>query len=185
MVKNTAGGNKTKRGARKDATVSGNKEVRLVDENEPDEMYAVVNKYFGNKMCEVICHDGVTRLCVIRAKFSGKGKSENRIEVGRFIMVGVRDWEVRSHGGEKKCDLLEVYNDGDKEKLLHRVDPNIANLKKVIKTTSGNSELEKIINEDVDFSTSTFEYNEMTAKSNTDENNVVLVHNSKIDFDDI
>ena len=185
MVKNTVGGNKTKRCARKGVPTSENKEVRLIADNEPSEMYAVVNKYFGNKMCEVICHDGVTRLCVIRAKFSGRGKSENRIEVGRLVMVGVRDWEVRSGGGEKKCDLLEVYSDSDKEKLLHRVDSNISNLKKMIKSTAGNTELEKIVNEDVDFSTSTFDYNEITSKTVTGETKVVLVHDSKVNFDDI
>ena len=189
MVKNTAGGNKAKRGARKDLADSGKKELRTINDDEPCEMYGVVSKYFGNRMCEVTCHDGVNRLCIIRAKFSGRGKSDNQISIGKIVIIGVRDWEVRSDG-EKKCDLLEVYNDMDKEKLLQRVDPKILNLKKTMRNLSGNTEIQTAADEDVVFSTTKFDYDEIMTKKeattdNTSMSNVVLVNNSKINFDDI
>lgn len=186
MVKNTAGGNKAKRGARKDLVDTGKKELRMIDENEPSEMYGIVSKYFGNRMCEVTCHDGVSRLCVIRAKFTGRGKSDNNISIGKFVIVGVRDWEVRS-GGEKKCDLLEVYNDTDKEKLFQSTDPKLGSLKKIGKTISGNNEAQKHDDDDVEFSTSKFEYDEIMTKKDTGagDTNVVLVKDTKINIDDI
>ena len=64
-----------------------------------------------------MCIDGLVRLCVIRGKFSGKGKRENRINRGSWVLVGLRDWEISSKD-KPKCDLLEVYNDGDKEKII-------------------------------------------------------------------
>lgn len=33
-------------------------------------------------------------------------------------MVGIRDWEARAAGKPQKCDLLEVYSDNDKKKLI-------------------------------------------------------------------
>ena len=33
-------------------------------------------------------------------------------------MVGIRDWEARAAGKPQKCDLLEVYNDNDKKRLV-------------------------------------------------------------------
>lgn len=186
MVKNTSGGNKTKRGARKDFAETDNKHLRTIDDDEPCEMYGFVSKYFGNRMCEVTCHDGVNRLCIIRAKFSGKGKSSNQISVGKFVIVGIRDWEVRSDG-EKKCDLLEVYNDADKERLFQGNDQKIVNLKMVLKNISGNADIKAAVDDDVVFSTTKFDYDEIITKKEKDttESKVVLVHNSKIDFDDI
>ena len=185
MVKNSSGGNKAKRGARKDLTDSGKKELRTIDEDEPCEMYGFVSKYFGNRMCEVMCHDGSTRMCVIRAKFCGRGKSGNIVNVGKIVIVGIRDWEVRSDG-EKKCDLLEVYTDADKERLFQSNDQKIMNLKRALKNISGNPDVQKAVDDDVVFSTTKFEYNDIVTKKDTiTDSKVVLVHDSKINFDDI
>jgi len=114
MVKNT-GGNKTKKGARKVfATPNTNKQLRLADED--GECYAIVKKLYGNGMCEVICQDNKSRLCIIRNKFK-RSKSLNLIDVGKWVLVGIRDWEVRSDGTQK-CDLLDIYDDKDKQKLM-------------------------------------------------------------------
>lgn len=116
MVKNTKGGSSHKKMGRKFQGGGGaSKQLREV--SDPDEMYAAVSKVFGNGMCQVICNDGKTRLCIIRNKFRGRGKRDNTIALGVWIMIGIRSWEVV--GGDKlqKCDLLEVYTDSEKTKL--------------------------------------------------------------------
>lgn len=114
MVKNS-GGNKAKKFASKSFIVS-NRATRFA--SEQGEIYAVVQCMFGGNICEVLCIDGIIRLCIIRGKFSGKGKRDNRLSKGSWILVGLRDWEISSSNKKQKTDLLEVYNDGDKEKLI-------------------------------------------------------------------
>ena len=113
MVRNT-GGNKAKKFASKSFNIS-NRATRFAQEE--GEIYAVVQRMLGNNNCEVLCIDGTTKLCVIRGKFLGKGKRDNKLSRGIWILVGKRAWEVSSKEKEK-CDLLEVYNDSDKEKLI-------------------------------------------------------------------
>lgn len=125
MVKNKTGGNKSKKSARKFANpVVTNRKLRLAQE---DETYAVVLKLFGGQNCQVVTNDGVTRLCVIRNKFRGRDKRDNNIAPGVWILVGVREWEARAKG-EKKCDLLEVYNSIEKEKLKSMTGLNLAHI---------------------------------------------------------
>ena len=95
----------------------GNRALRLVVDE--DEMYASVTKMFGNGMCEVISNDAKKRLCVIRNKFRGRSKRDNTVAIGTWVMVGDRSWESGGGSADKlpKCDLLEVYNDGEKQKL--------------------------------------------------------------------
>ena len=116
MVKNQ-GGNKGKRGARKLMVVPESKAVREKDPKEPCEMYAAMVKLYGGAHCEVICEDGVTRICVIRSKFRGRGKQDNFMAPGVLILIGLRDWEVRHSDKKETCDLLCVYRDDEKIKL--------------------------------------------------------------------
>jgi hypothetical protein len=118
MVKNSTGGNKSKKMARKNQNNASSYEVKEVRKMVPDsgEMYAVVSKLYGGRECQVLCLDGKSRRCVIRTKFSWKTKSENVLSIGVWILVGMRDWEVRQDGTEK-CDLLEVYSRAEKDKL--------------------------------------------------------------------
>jgi len=121
MVKNT-GGNKTKGQARKFITAPKSNTLRLSE--DVCEVYAQVTKTLGNGMCHVICIDGVTRLCHIRGKFRGRGKRDNTINNGSWILVGLREWELDKKSDGKKlqnCDLLEVYDSSDKEKLKKNV----------------------------------------------------------------
>lgn len=113
MVKNVFGGNKSKKFARVSNSGERNK-LRVVEED--GEMYAIVTKMLGNG-CSVHCADDVSRLCIIRGKFQGKGKSMNIIAAGSWVLVGLRDWESVKEGGTPKCDLLEVYSHVDKERL--------------------------------------------------------------------
>ena len=116
MVKNNTGGNKAKRQGRRFANEpqGGSKGVRKA--TEAGEMYAAVIKIFGGSTCEVKCNDGLIRQCVIRGKFAFRGKRENTLVNGIWVLVGLREWEVRASGAPR-CDLLEVYSGVEKEKL--------------------------------------------------------------------
>lgn len=115
MVKNTTGGGKTKGQGRKyinDAKIQ--KALRI--SQDPLEVYSLVTKNLGNGMCLVSCVDNKTRLCHIRGKFRGRGRRDNFIGMGSWVLVGLREWEKE---GSKisNCDLLEVYSEHDKEML--------------------------------------------------------------------
>lgn len=116
MVKNQ-GGNKSKKGARKNMVVPENRNVREKDPKESCEMYASMVKLYGGSMCEVICEDGITRLCVIRNKFRGRGKQDNFLSIGVLLLIGLRDWEVRHPDKKENCDLLCVYREDEKIRL--------------------------------------------------------------------
>jgi initiation factor 1A len=119
MVKNVKGGSGHKSQARKHSYESSAKKTR-VSEDADMEIYACVTSLLGGPNCSVKCVDGETRLCVIRGKFrGGRGKRGNMLTRGTWVLVGIREWSSES-GSEKesrKCDLLEVYNDADKQEL--------------------------------------------------------------------
>jgi initiation factor 1A len=121
MVKNE-GGNKAKGQARKHV-VDSKQQIKTLRTTESEfELYAQVSKNFGNGMVDAECIDGVTRLCHIRGKFRGRGKKDNFVSVGSWLLVGLRDYESGGSKGKKQnCDLLEVYNDFDKERLKSTV----------------------------------------------------------------
>lgn len=142
MVKN-AGGNKSKRQGRKFASQPPNRNLRLIQEE--GELYAAVTKIYGGANCEVICMDGITRLCVIRNKFRGRHKRDNRIGLGTWILVGVREWEARAADKQPRCDVLEVYNATEKEKLQSTVRENLTAL------ATEDDDRTKLENDAVDF----------------------------------
>ena len=113
MVRNL-GGNKAKKSASKSFNVP-QRGLRFAIEEA--EVYAIVSRMLGSNICEVLCIDGTTKLCVIRGKFLGKGKRDNRLARGVWILIGLREWEVTTKE-KQKCDLLEVYSDNDKERLI-------------------------------------------------------------------
>lgn len=127
MVKNSKGGSKSKKIARKHVNAAVNKIIRRV--NEEGEMYAIVVNHFGGQ-CEVVTTDGVTRLCILRGKFKGRARRDNNIRKGTWVMIGVRDWEIRGDGKEK-CDLLCVYSDMDRDELKQSNDVSFVELDKV------------------------------------------------------
>ena len=120
MVKNF-GGNKGKKIARKD-TFNVNKKTRL--RTEEGEVYGITIRLLGNSQCHVLCNDNITRLCIIRKKFTGKHKSNNCLKESSWVLVGLRDWET-SNDKIQKCDLLECYNDGDKDTIKKQSDTNV------------------------------------------------------------
>ena len=116
MVKNVNGGSKAKGQARKFA--SSSKQTRAIRvSTDASEVYAQVTTYLGNGMCYVLCEDGITRLCHIRGKFKGRGKRDNLVMNGSWLLVGLREWATESKTKKPDCDLLEVYSESDKERL--------------------------------------------------------------------
>ena len=117
MVKNNAGGNKGKGLARKHvnaAKAGASKQLRVATDEA--ERYAVVSKMLGNGMCYVRLLDGSTgdRLCIIRNKFKGRGKRDNILDSGSWVLVGMREWASK----QDTCDLLEVYNANERDRLI-------------------------------------------------------------------
>lgn len=114
MVKNK-GGNKAKKQGRKFVSQPQiSNFTRMV--KEEDETYAIVQKCYGHGMVDVLCIDNIVRLCIIRNKFKGRGKQDNLVKVGSWLLVGLRSWEI-VRDKKPKCDLLEVYNDIDINKI--------------------------------------------------------------------
>ena len=136
MPKNTKGGSGHKSLASKDCyTAKANAKTRIsVDEYE---LYGQVKSMTGNGMCIVFCQDSKFRLCIIRGKFKGKGKRDNIIVAGSWVLVGLREFETEHDVGiidpgtlsgkqkEKnkldKCDLLELYSEKDKNYLKSEI----------------------------------------------------------------
>ena len=124
MVKNTHGGSGHKKFARKFTCAPKSNKLRLSEDE--GEIYAIVTKMLGNGMFHCHCIDNTIRLGHIRGKFSGRGKRDNMVEGGKWVLIGLREWDVPSEkssslskGKEKiqQCDLLEIYSDSDKQRL--------------------------------------------------------------------
>ena len=97
MVKNVTGGNKSKGFARKNFA---KKENGLKISEDDAELYAQVTKIYGGPMCQVITLEGVEMMCHIRGKFRGRGKRDNFIGIGTWLLVGKREWESEPTNGK-------------------------------------------------------------------------------------
>ena len=116
MVKN-AGGNKSKKVARKNVSQGGGGHTNDVRKAaDASEMYAAVIKIYSSQRCSVLGADGNTYQCTIRGKFLKNKRSGEGLVNGAWVLIGFYDWEVRSDGS-KKCDLLEIYSNLEKDKL--------------------------------------------------------------------
>lgn len=124
MVKNTFGGNKSKGFARKTMNPKSNNRTRTSEDE--GEIYAIATKMLGNNMLHCHCIDNVVRLCHIRGKFTGRGKRDNIINAGTWLLIGIREWDSGQQTSQKlqQCDLLEVYKDTDILRLKDTVNAN-------------------------------------------------------------
>lgn len=118
MVKNSFGGNKSKGFARKNLA---KRDAALRTSDEEGEMYAQAVKVMGGNIASAIDLDGNPLRVHIRGKFRGRGKRDNFIAPGTWLLVGLHDWETgkssAKFGEIKNCDVLEVYSDSDKNRL--------------------------------------------------------------------
>jgi len=134
MVKNT-GGNKSKKVARKNVSNTTTHDVRKA--TDASEMYAAVLKIYSSQRCSVLGADGNTYQCTIRGKFLKNKRSGDGLINGAWILIGFYDWEVRSDGS-KKCDLLEIYSNMEKDKLKQQEARHLAELIKIDNGDGGN-----------------------------------------------
>jgi len=189
MVKNF-GGNKQKKQGRKFLTAPRSNKLRLVEEE--GEMYGCISKLLGNGMAHVTGIDNKPRLLIIRNKFRGRGKRDNTLKPGTIVLIGNRDWETEVFGSKlNKCDLLEVYNDSDYNKLKEKVLVDWSIFKNIMPNNhSGNDDEE----DDVTFGfgnevdeTIINEINEEIHNNNNNNNEKVsvLVDDELVDVDDI
>jgi len=127
MVKNTKGGSNHKKFARKHSSGGSKHNNNLRVSEDIGEIYAIVTKMLGNGMFHCHCIDGKSRLGHIRGKFTSRaGKRDNMVQGGKWVLIGLREWDTasdKSSGISKQnekiqqCDLLEVYSDMDKQRL--------------------------------------------------------------------
>ena len=185
MVKN-AGGNKAKGYARKNL-VKGTHALRASE--DPAEIYAQVSKIMGGSICRVHDLKGIERNCHIRGKFRGRGKRDNLIVAGTWLLVGLREWEQESGPGKLlNCDLIEVYSDGDKvrlKNLVTNVDWSrfIANDTRAIGTTDTDNQAN-----DIEFADDkTQEYQALIAAQLSAGKNTIITTDDgqEVDVDDI
>ena len=116
------GGCNGKKVAHKHAVKSTKSGLRI--SQNKSEIYGVVKRLNGNTF-DVTCIDDKERRCFIRGKFKGRGKRDNIIEVDKWVLIGLREFqqvpsELVLVNGKKEmemCDLLEVYSSSEKETL--------------------------------------------------------------------
>ena len=120
MVKNTHGGNKSKGMARKNF---GKRDAGLRVAQEEGEIYAQAVKVMGGSIASAIDIEGKPLRAHIRGKFRGRGKRDNFIGPGTWLLVGLHIWESEKTSADevRNCDILEVYNDSDKIRLKNTI----------------------------------------------------------------
>jgi initiation factor 1A len=144
MVKNS-GGKRTKGAARKFLTAKPSNKLRLSECS--DEKYAYVTKMLGGCECSVTTVDNLNLLCHIRNKFSGRNKQSNFISIGTVVLIGLRSWETPY----KKCDLIEVYNADEVERLYQIPGINLTTYKPMGSSSISTSDNDENIDDDVVF----------------------------------
>ena len=77
-------------------------------------------------MCKALSHDIVIEQVRLLAKRGGK--RDNMVEAGKWVLIGLREWDISPTAMASKsdkiqqCDLLEVFNDADKSRLKDTVE---------------------------------------------------------------
>lgn len=193
MVKNTQGGNKSKGFARKNLTQKTNVSLRVAKED--GEVYAQAVKVMGGSIVSVIDIDGRPMRAHIRGKFRGRGKRENFIAPGTWLLVGLHSWEGEKKPDDlKNCDVLEVYDESDKISLKNSItwinwNKFIANDTKTTGVSSSNqAENDNDIGFDfVDESVSEYEKLIMTSGQGTSNSKNIVIDEdgAQINVDDI
>jgi len=113
MVKNITGGSKSKKMASKNFKVEMNtKKLRKAeDENE---IYAIITEKLGGGHLRCFGINGNKYMVHIGGKF--RNVRYNRFD---FVLIGLREWQTSSNKNkEEMTDLLEVYDENEKNKLL-------------------------------------------------------------------
>lgn len=187
MVKNSTGGNKSKGFARKNLV---KRDTALRVAREDGEIYAQAVKVMGGSIASAIDIDGNPLRAHIRGKFRGRGKRDNFIGPGTWLLVGLHDWasEKTKVGDIIDCDILEVYNDTDKNRLKNSVtnvnwSKFIANDTKTLGATDADIVEEGgiVFGDEV-----TQEYEQLISQATAGASNTIIIEDGQqIDVDDI
>lgn len=155
MVKNTMGGCNGKKVAHKHAVKSTKSGLRI--SQNKSEIYGVVKRLNGNTF-DVTCIDEKERRCFIRGKFKGRGKRDNIIEVDKWVLIGLREFQqvpselvlVNGKREMEMCDLLEVYSSSEKETLkrTHGVYMKESELSRSVAATAASEEALQFVDMD-------------------------------------
>lgn len=181
MVKNTAGGNKSKGFARKNFS---KRDTALRVAQEDGEIYAQAVKVMGGSIASAIDIDGNPLRAHIRGKFRGRGKRDNFISPNTWLLVGLHDWGSTEKSNDvRDCDILEVYSETDKTRLKNSVTSvnwsvfNNNDIKIAGEKTECNTD-------DIQFADDNREEYEMLIQSNA-KNTIVMEDGEEINVDDI
>lgn len=185
MVKNTHGGNKSKGFARKN-TVKRDTGLRVA--TEAGEIYAQAVKVLGGNMASAIDLQGNPLRAHIRGKFRGRGKRDNFIGPGTWLLVGLHTWEAdkaASAGSIRNCDILEVYNEMDKQRLKTSITSVNWNI-----FVSNDTRLYTDDADDTDLGftfadETTQEYEELIASNIDNTNTIIMEDGEVINVDDL
>jgi len=113
MTKNSLGGKKAKRSKNSNAGLSAGKRPMMWAEDQ--QLYGKVQKILGDMRCEVLCGDGVVRICRIRGKMKGRVY----IVAGDVVLICLREFE------DGKADLIHKYNQGEIKNLKDTEEFNV------------------------------------------------------------
>lgn len=91
MVKNTTGGNKTKKQKRNFGKYDA------IEKVQGDQMFAQVIHNNGGSF-DISCSDGITR----KGRLAGYLKNGPRIKPGSYVVISLRDFETE----QKNCDII-------------------------------------------------------------------------------
>lgn len=117
MVKNTTGGNKTKKLKRNFG------KYNALEKIEPGQMFAKIIHNNGGSF-SVLCSDGISRL----GKLTGEMKKGPRLSEGSFVVISLREFEseqkhcdIIAHG-DPPSDVLNILKNDAKNNLTKKID---------------------------------------------------------------
>lgn len=186
MVKNKDGGNRSKKFGRKFMETKGSYNFRYAQEE--GELYACIEKMLGNGMCHILTQDNKKGLLHIRNKFRGRGKRDNTVKMGTFILAGERHFETVKPGKLINFDLLEVYTDADSDKLKKNVDHVDWSLFKAITDMANPGSSGRDIDDGISFYDNDGEEeveNEILKTIDNEDNTSSFIIGNEVDIDDI
>jgi len=183
------GGNKAKKGARKNVRRKTYSLNDLKPSIEDNQQYGYVTEKYGDGRFQVMCYDKVSRMGIVR----GTIKKKTRLVSGGFVLLSMRDFE------DSKCDIIYVYTEDDIDKLIksNSVEESFAKEGKLsaeqdFDTGSANLESGIEINDIKSYGSAEEEWCEDTEKDNSvnidtppDNMAVNMGFSDEIDIDDI
>lgn len=108
MVK-SFGGNKTKRKGRKNFRTKTFSLDDLKASRDENQEYGYVTEKYGDGRYLIMCYDKVSR----KAKVRGALRQKCRLDKGGLVLISTREFQ------DTHSDILYVYTDDDKEKLVN------------------------------------------------------------------